>query len=214
MSDPRHYLIAKEGWLHISVVGFVAVVSIFLIGYWSVSLWILWLFVVQFFRDPIRITPEVEGSIIAPADGRILKVEKATNPQNSQDSIKVSIFMNVFNVHSNRSPIEGVVRRCTYFPGEFFNASLDKSSVKNERNMLLIESQSGQNITCVQIAGLLARRILCYAKEGDILKQGERYGFIRFGSRVDLYLPTSVVPKVAIGDKVSAGKTVLAFFNE
>ncbi len=118
--------------------------------------------------------------------------------------------MNVFNVHSNRSPIDGTVKQRWYMPGKFFNAAMDKASAENERNALWIKTVNGQDITCVQIAGLVARRILCYVNAGDPLHKGQRYGFIRFGSRVDIYLPLDAKPKVSIGDKVSAGSTVLA----
>ena len=118
--------------------------------------------------------------------------------------------MNVFNVHSNRSPVDGTVLRIKYFPGKFFNADLSKASLENERNALCIRSSCGHQVTCVQVAGLIARRILCYVQEGDVVKRGQRYGFIRFGSRVDLYLPLSATVKVAIGDKVSATSTILA----
>lgn len=118
--------------------------------------------------------------------------------------------MNVFNVHSNRSPVDGTVKKVTYFPGKFFNAALDKASLENERNAMIIETTQGHSVTAVQVAGLVAKRILCYAKVGQIIGRGERYGFIRFGSRVDVYLPLGTRPRVSIGDRVSATTTVLA----
>ena len=123
------------------------------------------------------------------------------------------ISLNIFNVHSNRSPIAGEIIEKTYIQGKFFNAAFDKASENNERNSLIIKAKNGHLVCCVQIAGLIARRILCYAKEGDYLRQGQRYGFIRFGSRLDLYLPLTAVPKVAIGDKVTAGETLVALLD-
>jgi phosphatidylserine decarboxylase len=128
--------------------------------------------------------------------------------------VKVSVFMNVFNVHSNRSPVDGTVENVWYFPGLFVNADLDKASTGNERNAVHLRTASGKDITVVQVAGLIARRILCYVGKGDRLSAGQRYGFIRFGSRVDVYLPPGATPKVAIGDKVSATSTVLAVLPE
>jgi phosphatidylserine decarboxylase len=120
------------------------------------------------------------------------------------------VFMNVFNVHSNRSPVDGRIDKVQYFPGKFVNADLDKASIENERNALVITTNNGHLVTCVQVAGLIARRILCYVHASQTLARGQRYGFIRFGSRVDVYLPLSAVPKVVVGDKVSATETVLA----
>jgi len=120
--------------------------------------------------------------------------------------------MNVFNVHSNRAPVDGKIETVQYFPGKFVNADLDKASLENERNALAITAANGQSVTCVQVAGLIARRILCYVKAGDVLARGQRYGFIRFGSRVDVYLPLTATPKVSVGEKVSATETILAEF--
>jgi len=147
---------------------------------------------------------------VAPADGRIVAVEKAEDPYLKRPATKVSVFMNVFNVHSNRSPVDGEVRQAWYDAGSFLNAALDKASVENERNALWLRAETGQDVTCVQIAGLIARRILCYVKAGDRLKRGDRFGFIRFGSRVDLYLPPDARVRVELGQKVSAGATVVA----
>jgi len=167
-------------------------------------------FVLQFFRDPGRDIPEGEGLVLCPADGRVLVVAKERDPYLQRDALKVSIFMNVFNVHSNRSPVDGTVKTVTYSAGTFLNASLDKASTGNERNALHLLTDAGADVTCVQVAGLIARRILCYVKAGDRLARGERYGFIRFGSRVDVYLPPDARARVAIGDKVKAASTVLA----
>jgi phosphatidylserine decarboxylase len=149
--------------------------------------------------------------VLSPADGRIVAVEKTRDPYLDRDSVKVSVFMNVFNVHSNRSPIDGEVKQQWYNSGKFVNAALDKASLENERNALWLRAAAGgQDVTCVQVAGLIARRVLCYVQPGDRLARGQRYGFIRFGSRVDLYLPTGTPIKVTIGEKVFATSTILA----
>jgi phosphatidylserine decarboxylase len=147
--------------------------------------------------------------VLSPADGRIVVVEKANDPYAGREALKISVFMNVFNVHSNRSAVSGLVKEIQYFPGKFVNADLDKASTENERNAVVIDA-NGQIVTLVQVAGLIARRILCYIHVGDRLKAGERYGFIRFGSRVDVYLPLTAEPLVSVGDKVFATNTALA----
>jgi phosphatidylserine decarboxylase len=166
--------------------------------------------VLQFFRDPGREVPAQANAVLSPADGRIVAVEKVRDPYADRDAIKISVFMNVFNVHSNRVPVDGAVREVKYFPGKFVNADLDKASTENERNALVIETADGKTVTSVQVAGLIARRILCYVKAGDALHRGQRYGFIRFGSRVDVYLPLDARPRVSIGEVVSATETILA----
>jgi phosphatidylserine decarboxylase len=149
--------------------------------------------------------------VLCPADGRVIVVGKAADPyRNNAESLKISVFMNVFNVHSNRSPVDAEVQRVDYAAGLFVNASFDKASTDNERNAMVMRMADGTELSCVQVAGLIARRILCYAKPGTHLARGERYGFIRFGSRVDVYLPPGTRPRVAIGDKVKASSTVLA----
>ena len=178
--------------------------------WWSLPLWIVALFVVQFFRDPARSFEAAGNAVISPADGRIVAVERARDPYLERDALKVSVFMNVFNVHSNRAPVDGEVREVRYFPGRFFNAAIDKASIENERNAMVIDTANGTRVTCVQIAGLIARRILCYAKPGDRVERGQRFGFIRFGSRVDVYLPPDAMPRASLGDVVYAGQTVLA----
>jgi phosphatidylserine decarboxylase len=205
-----HPLIAREGWpfLAIAVVA-AALVAAYSVA-WSIPLWIVALFVLQFFRDPPRDVPGEAKAVVSPADGRIVAVEKAHDPYLDRETVKVSVFMNVFNVHSNRAPVDGEVKQVFYNAGSFVNAALDKASTENERNALWIRSDSGADVTCVQVAGLIARRILCYVKAGDKLQRGQRYGFIRFGSRVDVYLPPNTRVTVALGDKVYAASTVLA----
>jgi phosphatidylserine decarboxylase len=176
----------------------------------AIPFWLIALFVLQFFRDPGRELPAGDDLILAPADGRVIKVENARDEYANIDALKISIFMNVFNVHSNRAPVDATVRSVDYKAGQFVNADLDKASEANERNALILERADGQSLTCVQVAGLIARRILCYVQPNDILTRGSRFGFIRFGSRVDVYLPLSAHPAVSVGEKVSAGSSIIA----
>lgn len=210
MSYP-HPIIAREGWPFIGLTLFAAVLIHALAGWiWALLPWFAFVFCIQFFRDPARPIPGDAKSILSPADGRIVAIEPVRDPWLNRDALKLSVFMNVFNVHSNRSPIDGEVRQRWYHPGKFVNADLDKASTENERNALWLQTADGRDITCVQVAGLIARRILCYVEAGTPLSRGQRYGFIRFGSRVDLYLPLDTRIKVVIGEKVSASSTVLA----
>jgi phosphatidylserine decarboxylase len=210
MKDWPHPIIAREGWPFLTVSLIVAVAVTWCCGWWSIPFWIIYFFILQFFRDPAREIPQGEGLVLCPADGRVLLVGVVKDPYRNVDALKISVFMNVFNVHSNRSPVDAQVKDVVYNKGLFVNASFDKASSDNERNALILKMDDGTEISCVQIAGLIARRILCYVKPGDRLKRGERYGFIRFGSRVDVYLPTDARPRVAIGDKVKATTTVIA----
>ncbi len=210
MNHYPHPIIAREGWPFLLCALCISVILSFVIGVWSIPFWIITLFVLQFFRDPARTIPQQENAVLSPADGRIVTIERTQDPQLGSDAIKVSVFMNVFNVHSNRSPVDGAVTKVNYFPGSFLNAALAKASMENERNAVSVRMKNGTEITFIQIAGLVARRILCYTQAGDTLSRGQRYGFIRFGSRVDVYLPTSAIVKVSIGDKVSATETILA----
>lgn len=214
IEDTRSYphpIIAREGWPFVAGSLVLAVVATALdLSLTAGVLWIAVIFVVQFFRDPARVPPLGENLITSPADGRIVVVGKAVDPITGNDSLKISVFMNVFNVHSNRAPIAGKVTQVQYFPGAFFNAAVDKASEQNERNAMVMVDEKGRQLTCIQIAGLVARRILCYVQPGDALARGARYGFIRFGSRVDVYLPPSAQALVSVGDKVSAHSTALA----
>lgn len=210
MNNYPHPIIAREGWLYVGSAFAIAVlVSLISVG-WSSPFWIIALFVLQFFRDPARKIPSAPDIVLSPADGRVVVVEQVQDPYAKREALKISVFMNVFNVHSNRAPVDGVITSAQYFPGKFVNADLDKASLENERNALIITAPNGQTVTCVQVAGLVARRILCYVKAGERLARGQRYGFIRFGSRVDVYLPITATPKVSVGDKVSATETILA----
>ncbi len=211
MKHYPHPLIAREGWPFIAIALIVAIGVHSYAGFgWALFPWLIVLFMVQFFRDPPREIPQEHNVVLSPADGRIVSVEKTRDPYLERDTLKISVFMNVFNAHSNRSPVDGTVEKTWYFPGKFFNADLSKASTENERAVIYLRTSGGHDVTCVQVAGLIARRILCYAKKGQQLKRGERFGFIRFGSRVDVYLPLSVMPRVSVGDTVFATETVLA----
>lgn len=206
--------IHKEGYKFISIFAAVTLV-LFLI--WQPLGWIgvgLTVWCYYFFRDPERQTPVREGLLVSPADGVISLIEPAVPPaeldMGDQALTRVSVFMNVFNCHVNRAPIGGRITKIAYRPGKFLNASLDKASVDNERNSMAIEMPDGRKIAVVQIAGLVARRILCEVAQGDVLATGARFGMIRFGSRVDVYLPEGVQPLVALGQIMISAETVIA----
>ncbi len=195
-----------------------------LVVYGGVSHFVVWLciaitvWVAAFFRDPIRTTPQGGDFIVAPADGLITMIAKVPPPRElagadglpDAEMTRVSIFMSVFDVHINRSPVSGRVRKMAYVPGKFLNADLDKASEENERQHFMIEASGGALIGVTQIAGLIARRILTFVQEGDVVEAGQRIGMIRFGSRVDVYLPEGTGPRVLLGQRAIAGETVLA----
>ena len=208
-----HPIIAREGWPYLGIAAVLSLLVSFFAGWWSLPFWLATLFVLQFFRDPPREVPDEPRAVVSPADGRIVEVSRGQDPYLKRDALKISVFMNVFNVHSNRSPVDGAVKERWYFPGAFVNAALDKASLENERNALWLRTAGGADVTCVQVAGLIARRILCYVQPGAALVRGERYGFIRFGSRVDVYLPPDAEVKAALGDKVYAAGSVLAWLK-
>jgi phosphatidylserine decarboxylase len=199
-----------------------------LVVYGGVSHFLGWLlvgltiWVACFFRDPIRTTPQADKLVIAPADGLITQIAKVPPPRElagpeglgDSEMTRVSIFMSVFDVHINRSPVTGRVRRMVYVPGKFVNADLDKASEDNERQHFLIDAEAGYQIAVTQIAGLVARRILTFVNQGDAVTAGQRIGLIRFGSRVDVYLPVGTGPKVLLGQRTIAGETVLAEVGE
>ena len=187
---------------------------------WELLGWIgvgLTIWCYYFFRDPERVTPKKEGLIISPADGIVSLIEKAVPPAElgmaDEALTRVSVFMSVFNCHVNRAPIAGQITEIAYRPGKFFNASLDKASVDNERNSLSIKMDDGRQIAVVQIAGLVARRIMCFSAKGDKIQTGERFGLIRFGSRLDVYLPDGTDPMVQLGQTMIAGETVIGDLN-
>ena len=208
--EGRKYAVAVGGaallayFLHAQFLGWILV---------GLAIW-----VVSFFRDPVRTTPRGDKLVISPADGLITMIAKVPPPPelrgpdglNDPDYIRVSIFMSVFDVHINRAPIAGRVTRIAYVPGKFVNADLDKASEDNERQHLLIEGADGLRIGFTQIAGLVARRILAFVRQGDLVDAGQRVGLIRFGSRVDVYLPGGTSPRVLLGQRAIAGETVLA----
>ena len=196
------------------------VITIILFLIWEVLGWIgvgLTIWCYYFFRDPERVTPKKEGLIISPADGIVSLIEKAVPPAElgmvDEAWTRVSVFMSVFNCHVNRAPIAGQITEISYRPGKFFNASLDKASVDNERNSLCIKTGDGRQIAVVQIAGLVARRIVCFSAKSDKIQSGERFGLIRFGSRLDVYLPDGIDPMVQLGQTMIAGETIIADLN-
>lgn len=171
---------------------------------------LLCLFCCNFFRDPERVVPKAPGLVVSPADGKIIKITSMPDPFTQKQRMCICVFMNVFNVHVNRFPVDAKVVDIAYHPGKFFNASFDKASYDNERCSYSLEDTDGQLWSMVQIAGLVARRIVCRVEEGEALARGDRFGMIKFGSRVDLYLPEGYEPKVKIGDTVLAGQSILA----
>lgn len=206
--------INPAGWPFIAMFAVIALVLAYIaepLGWVGV---ILTLWCVYFFRDPNRVTPVREDLVIAPADGRVCLIGEAIPPaeldMGDAPLQRVCIFMNVFNVHVNRAPMDGTITKLAYRPGKFLNADLDKASEFNERQSLRMKTKEGHDIAFVQIAGLIARRIVCQVTEGTELKAGERFGLIRFGSRVDVYMPKGTAPMVAVGQLTTAGETVIA----
>ena len=203
--------VAKAGYPFIFASAFVtAVFALLGIGFLSILGLLTTGFICYFFRDPDRLIPKGEGIIVSPADGKVIKVEPVEQtPCFDGACTRISVFMSVFNVHVNRTPHEGTIRQVNYHPGKFFSANLDKASKDNEHNALLLESPSGNQVGFVQIAGLVARRIICAVQPGDVLKRGQRFGLICFGSRLDIYLARETEIHVAVGDKVQAGSSVI-----
>jgi phosphatidylserine decarboxylase len=206
--------IHREGWKFIAIFAVVTLVLFWLaepLGWLGV---ILTCWCAYFFRDPPRVTPVRDGLLISPADGVVQMIERAVPPEElgmgTDARTRISVFMNVFDVHVNRAPIDATVMAVAYRPGKFLNAALDKASIDNERQSMRMKLANGKEIAVVQIAGLVARRILCEAREGQSYRAGERFGLIRFGSRVDVYLDDGMVPLVATGQRCVAGETVIA----
>ncbi len=209
--------INRAGWPFIAIAFVIAVSLGFL---WQPLFWLGMLgvaFCTYFFRDPPRVTPQRPGLVVSPADGKVQLIERAPPPpelgMGDEPLERISIFLNVFNVHVNRTPMGGTITKMHYRPGKFLNAALDKASVDNERMSLVVSSENGVDIPFVQIAGLIARRIKCHVKEGDKVASGQVFGLIRFGSRMDVYLPEGVSPLVDLGQSMVAGETVLADLN-
>jgi phosphatidylserine decarboxylase len=203
-----------EGRRYVVIVAVAAVLSLLI---WNVLFWplaFLALGVAAFFRDPIRVTPKSDGLVVAPADGLITMIQPVMPPAElailgTAPLIRVSIFMSVFDVHVNRTPIAGTIRQVIYISGKFLSADLDKASEENERQHIVVEGKDGRLIGFTQIAGLVARRIVAFVKDGDMLAVGQRVGLIRFGSRVDVFLPADTVPQVVLGQRAIAGETIL-----
>ena len=204
----------REGIKFVAIFAAITIALFFLskILGWIGVLLTVWCY--YFFRNPERVTPSREGLLVSPADGVVSLIEPAIPPaelgMSDEALTRVSVFMNVFNCHVNRVPIAGTITNIAYRPGKFFNASLDKASADNERNSLRVQTSDGREIAVVQIAGLVARRIVCFIETGAKLGTGERFGLIRFGSRVDVYLPAGVDPLVSLGQTMVAGETVIA----
>ena len=214
-NNKRHY-IHPEGWRFAGILFTTSMILLFLSMPTALVTagFLLTFFVLWFFRDPERDTPQDLNLIISSADGKVCLIDEAYPPEElsmeAEKMKRICVFMNVFNVHVNRSPIKGRVENIVYKKGQFLNASLDKASDKNERSSLILNSENGAKIIVVQIAGLIARRILSFISSSDQLNQGERFGLIRFGSRVDIYMPLDAVEKCKVGDKVVAGESILA----
>ena len=167
-----------------------------------------------FFRDPDRVIPNISGAVVSPADGKVIVVETMTDSAFYEGRCtKISIFMSLLNVHVNRIPVNGTVKKVRYYPGKFFAANLDKASLQNEHNAIFLETEEGKSITVVQVAGLIARRIICEVQPGDDMLRGQRYGLICFGSRLDVYLPADAELKVNVGDKIKAGFSLIGQFR-
>lgn len=208
-------IIAREGYPFIVLFGFVTLVFA-LLGWTFVTLILLFLtlFTAYFFRDPARVVPTQDNVLVAPADGKVIFVGDVEEDRFFNERVtKISIFMSIFDGHVNRVPCSGKVIDMFYNKGEFINASYDKASLSNEQAGILLESEAGHKILFVQIAGLVARRIVTYPAIGDLLQRGNRYGLIRFGSRVDIYLPTTVDINVTLGERTVAGETILGIMN-
>lgn len=213
--EKADFPLARPGWKYIALS--VCVPFVFFLCGWNITgvlFSFISLFVVWFFRDPERKIPNAPGCVVSPADGRVIIAGPVrTNPYLEGEHIQISIFMNVFNVHVNRVPFPGLVEKVCYIPGKFLNASLDKASEFNERNALIIKTRSGVRYGVVQIAGLIARRIVSPVKEGDTIERGKRYGMICFGSRLDLYLPKNTDITVSPGEKLKAGTSILGYMK-
>ncbi|PPR46931.1 MAG: Phosphatidylserine decarboxylase proenzyme [Alphaproteobacteria bacterium MarineAlpha5_Bin9] len=207
-----NFKIHKAGWVYLIFFGILSILFYPFFTLISVFFLIITIFTIVFFRDPVRVIPK-EDFVISPADGLITYIGKTKAPKElklDDEFLKISIFLNVFNVHVNRLPVDGKISKVIYIPGKFFNASLDKASIHNEKNIILIENNKSEKIIVTQIAGLIARRIICDLTEEQNVKKGNKFGIIQFGSRVDLYLPLHYSPLVSIGQTVLGGETIIS----
>lgn len=208
--------VAREG-IPFIIIG-TGLTSIFLILNWKFlasPLAVLTLLIIYFFRDPDRTLINEKRAVLTPADGKVISIEKLNNTDNllKAPAIKISIFMSIFNAHINRIPIRGKIAQLSYHPGKFFSANRDKASLYNEHNIVTLETDQRKKIVLVQIAGLIARRIVCWVKKGDLVETGQRFGLIRFGSRLEVYLPSDTTLMVKKGEKVKAGQTVIGYIR-
>lgn len=210
VASQNHPVLAREGWIHLVVSLVMALIASYFLGLWSWPFWVGFAFVVQFFRDPIRTIPTQADAVICPAHGKVVFTGPAFDPYLKRDALKVSVFMNVFSMHSNFTPVDGTIQKIWYHPGKFVNAALDKASEENERNAIWVKTPQEKDVVFIQIAGLIARRIMCHVKEQQAVGKGQRYGFIRFGSKVDVYLPLDAKITVSIGDTVVSGNDMIA----
>ena len=211
--NKKYIGVHREGWKFFIIFFSISIFSFFVTKFLFVIFVILTFFTLWFFRDPERFSKSEDNQLLSAADGKICFIGHENPPQETEINEtmkKVSIFMNVFNVHVNRSPVQGSIEHVVYKKGKFLNASLDKASDKNERSSLVLNTQNGTKIIVVQIAGLIARRILSFISSNEQLDQGERFGLIRFGSRVDIYMPLDAIEKCKVGDRVVAGESILA----
>ncbi len=210
-----HFPIAQEGFIFIAAFGVLTGVAAFAsVRPLAVFFGLLTAFCLYFFRDPKRTVPQGEGLVVSPGDGLVVDVSNVEEGRFLKTpAVKVSIFLNVFDVHVNRAPVPGRIVGIFYNPGRFFAANVPKASLENEQNALVLETRTGVRIVCIQIAGLIARRIVCRVKEGMTLRGGEKFGLIRFGSRVDLYLPITVDVRVAVGDRVRGGESIIGMLK-
>ncbi|MDP2992323.1 MAG: phosphatidylserine decarboxylase family protein, partial [Deltaproteobacteria bacterium] len=214
MLQPR-IPVAKEGYPFIFIAALTALLAALL--NWviiSVFFWAAGIFILYFFRDPERVVPDDPRAVVSPADGKVILIEKVTDERFLHGQVlKISIFMNIFNVHVNRIPYDGVVKEIRYQAGQFLAADQERASFENENNAVFLEVEDDRRIVVVQVAGLLARRIVCWAENGDKVKKGLRFGMIRFGSRLDVYLPLSIQVEVEIDQRVAAGQTILGYLT-
>lgn len=208
--------VAREG-IPFIIIG-TGLTSIFLILNWKFlasPLAVLTLLIIYFFRDPDRTLINEKRAVLTPADGKVISIEKLNNSDNllKAPAIKISIFMSIFNAHINRIPIRGKIAQLSYHPGKFFSANRDKASLYNEHNIVILETDQRKKIVLIQIAGLIARRIVCWVKKGDLVETGQRFGLIRFGSRLEVYLPSDTTLMVKKGEKAKAGQTIIGYIS-
>ncbi len=211
----KAFPVAKDGYCIIFAAVFTTLVFALLNLVFPALLFLaLTFFICFFFRDPDRLVPTADNAIVSPADGKVVSAENlAVNRFFEEPCLKISVFMSLFNVHVNRIPYEGIVRNINYFPGKFFSANLDKASKENEHNAVFLETEEGKKICFVQIAGLIARRIICKVQEDEAVTRGQRFGMICFGSRLDLYLPADTKLNVSVGDRVTAGSSIVGYLS-